>query len=61
MKPYRVLIFDWDGTLADSTAQIVQGVQNSFCRFGWPPPAEADIRTTIGLSLREALRRAARR
>ena len=57
MKPYRVLIFDWDGTLADSTAQIVQGVQNSFCRFGWPPPAEADIRATIGLSLREALRR----
>ena len=42
MKPYRVLIFDWDGTLADSTAQIVQGVQNFFHHFGWPPPAEAN-------------------
>lgn len=56
MKPYRVLIFDWDGTLADSTAQIVHGVQHSFLQFGWAPPSEADIRNIIGLSLHQALR-----
>lgn len=57
MKPYRVLIFDWDGTLADSTAQIVRGVQNSFLEYGWEPPSEAAVRDIIGLSLHDALRR----
>ncbi|OAM30890.1 phosphoglycolate phosphatase [Eikenella longinqua] len=57
MKPYRVLIFDWDGTLADSTAQIVSRVQTSFREFGRTPPGEAAIRDIIGLGLHDALRR----
>ncbi|MBH5329297.1 HAD-IA family hydrolase [Eikenella sp. S3360] len=57
MKPYRVLIFDWDGTLADSTAQIVSRVQTSFSEFGRTPPSETAIRDIIGLGLHDALRR----
>ena len=55
--PYQLLIFDWDGTLADSTAQIVAGVQTAFAEHRLPPPPEADIRHIIGLSLSEALHR----
>lgn len=56
-QDYRLLIFDWDGTLADSTAQIVSGVQTAFAEHGLPPPPEADVRHIIGLSLSEALQR----
>lgn len=56
-KPYQLLIFDWDGTLADSTAQIVEGVQNAFREHGLNQPPEEDIRQIIGLSLSEAITR----
>ena len=30
MKNFQAIIFDWDGTLADSTAHIVRSVQYAF-------------------------------
>ncbi|MDO4694322.1 MAG: HAD-IA family hydrolase [Eikenella sp.] len=54
-KPYQLLIFDWDGTLADSTAQIVDGVQSAFREHGLSEPADEDVRQIIGLSLSEAV------
>lgn len=58
MKPYSVVIFDWDGTLMDSTHSIVAAIQGA-CRdleLRVPTPAEASW--VIGLSLEPALRRA---
>ena len=55
MKTYRALIFDWDGTLADSTAHIVDAVQFAFQQNGLPPPSIDDARSIIGLSLENAM------
>ena len=54
-KPYKALIFDWDGTLADSTAQIVQSMQHAAQAAGFPAPSDHDVRQVIGLSLDKAL------
>lgn len=55
-QPYSLLIFDWDGTLADSTAQIVHNVQAAFGEYGQTPPSDTAIRSIIGLGLNEAIR-----
>lgn len=57
MRDYALLIFDWDGTVADSTAQIVAGVQQAFRTQQLPPPTAAAVREIIGLSLEEAINR----
>lgn len=54
-KPYKALIFDWDGTLADSTAQIVQSMQYAALALGLPEPDAHSARQVIGLSLENAL------
>ncbi len=55
MNKYRALIFDWDGTLADSTAQIVAAVQYAFIQTGLTPPDDAAAKSIIGLSLDAAM------
>ena len=50
-KPYKALIFDWDGTLADSTAQIVQSMQHAAQAAGFPAPSDDAVRQVIGLFL----------
>jgi phosphoglycolate phosphatase len=50
-KSYRLVIFDWDGTLADSMAQIVSCMRQTFEALGLPRPDEMLIRHTVGLSL----------
>jgi phosphoglycolate phosphatase len=54
---YRLLIFDWDGTLADSAAQIVGAMQAAILGLGLPPREDAAIRELIGLGLNEGLQR----
>jgi phosphoglycolate phosphatase len=56
---YRFVVFDWDGTLADSTAIIAAALQRACRDVGEPEPAEADARFVIGLGLADALRRVA--
>jgi len=47
----ELVIFDWDGTLMDSTARIVDCMQRAFRELGHAvPPAEA-VRELIGLEL----------
>ncbi|WP_231867746.1 HAD-IA family hydrolase [Snodgrassella sp. CFCC 13594] len=58
-KTYQALIFDWDGTLADSIGQIVDAMYYAHQQVGlpdWNPHAAHQV---IGLNLREALRRTA--
>jgi phosphoglycolate phosphatase len=58
MKPYSVVIFDWDGTLMDSTHSIVSAIQGACRDLELPEPTSAQASWVIGLSLESALRRA---
>ena len=54
-SPFRLIVFDWDGTLLDSIASIVGCAQATFERLGLPRASESAIRGTIGMGLREAV------
>lgn len=56
MKPYSLLIFDWDGTLMDSAAHITQCMRNAIQLVGAEPRTDQEIRHIIGLGLDEAIR-----
>lgn len=48
-------IFDWDGTLCDSTPKIVRCMQMAVKRVGLPILEDAEIMNIIGLGLPEAI------
>ncbi|WP_375402687.1 HAD-IA family hydrolase [uncultured Sphingomonas sp.] len=52
----RLAIFDCDGTLVDSQANICRAMEEAFARHGVEPPPRAAIRRIVGLSLVEAVR-----
>jgi phosphoglycolate phosphatase len=54
-KRYELLIFDWDGTLMDSAAHIVESIQNACADLDIPVPVARDCRQIIGLGLTQAL------
>ena len=54
-KPYELLIFDWDGTLADSIGRIVEAMNAAAERAGEAPSPEAAVKGIIGLALGEAI------
>ena len=49
--PPKLIIFDWDGTLADTTAPIIATMQAAFEEHGLDSPAADEIRPFIGYSL----------
>lgn len=53
---YKTLIFDFDGTLANTTTGIVRVYQETFRQMGFPVPDEELIKGTIGLVLKESLK-----
>ena len=53
---YKLLVFDWDGTLMDSEAHIVQCMRGAIGDAGLPAVADAAMRNIIGLGMDEALR-----
>lgn len=55
LSEYKLLIFDWDGTLADSIGRIVTAMQVAAKRAGRPERDEESIRGIIGLGLPEAI------
>ena len=55
---YPFVIFDWDGTLADSTAVIKRVLQRSAEDLGYPIPTDAQASFIIGMGLRPALEHA---
>lgn len=55
MSPYRLVVFDWDGTLMDSADQIVHCMQRGAEEAGMPVCSPEAIRHIIGLALPEAL------
>lgn len=54
---FKLLIFDWDGTLADSAAMIVGAMQSAIHGLQLPPRPDSAIRELIGLGLNEGLQR----
>jgi phosphoglycolate phosphatase len=58
-KRFELLVFDWDGTLFDSTGAIVRALQASCRDVGLPEPSDERASHVIGLGLSEALRHAA--
>ena len=54
---YSLLIFDWDGTLMDSSARIVRCMQLAAEVVGLPPADDSVVRNMIGLSLEITVKR----
>lgn len=54
-NPFRLLVFDWDGTLMDSIGTIVSCTQATIASLGLGELPDARIRDTIGLGLRETI------
>jgi phosphoglycolate phosphatase len=48
---YELVIFDWDGTLMDSTQVIASSLQAACGDIGIPVPTEREARFVIGLGL----------
>jgi phosphoglycolate phosphatase len=59
VKQFDLIVFDWDGTLFDSTALIVRCIQNACADVGAPTPSDNDAAYVIGLGLQDALRHVA--
>jgi len=52
---YKAIVFDWDGTLADSTACIVESMQCAAEECKLPYRSEYEVKQIIGLGLPEAI------
>lgn len=55
MKPYELIIFDWDGTLMDSANKIVRCFEKAVADVGVEYPGDDEVRNIIGLGLKESL------
>lgn len=54
-RNFDLIVFDWDGTLMDSTALIVASIQAACADVGVPVPAREVASHVIGLSLAAAM------
>jgi len=52
---FELVVFDWDGTLVDSTAAIVDAIRMSAADLGLPVPSRQQASHVIGLGLLEAI------
>ncbi|WP_295992099.1 HAD-IIIA family hydrolase [Rugamonas sp.] len=57
-KQFDLIVFDWDGTLMDSTSTIVKCIQASARDLGLPVPRDDVASYVIGLGLPEAMQAA---
>ena len=55
MAAYKLIIFDWDGTLMDSIARIVSSMQNAASSCQLDIPTDSQVKEIIGLSLPKAM------
>jgi phosphoglycolate phosphatase len=51
MSAYDLIVFDWDGTLMDSTGLIARSLQRACADVGLAVPTDSDARFVIGLGL----------
>jgi len=55
-RRFRLIVFDWDGTLSDSTIIIAEAIQNACRDLGEPVPDAWSARFVIGLGLADAMK-----
>jgi phosphoglycolate phosphatase len=55
IRRFDLIVFDWDGTLFDSTGLIVRCIQAACADLGLAVPSDADAAYVIGLGLHDAL------
>lgn len=55
MKQFDLVVWDWDGTIADSTGMITQALIKAAEEAGLPELSEVRARSIIGLGLRESI------
>ncbi len=58
-RRFDLIVFDWDGTLFDSTALITRSIQAACADLGVPVPSDTQASWVIGMGLVEALQHAA--
>jgi len=58
-RQFDLIVFDWDGTLFDSTALIARCIQGACADLGVTVPSDAQASYVIGMGLIEALQHAA--
>ncbi|MEP6656521.1 MAG: HAD-IA family hydrolase [Betaproteobacteria bacterium] len=58
-RRFELIVWDWDGTLADSTAIIAASLQNACAAMGIAIPSAGAARHVIGLGLADALQHVA--
>jgi phosphoglycolate phosphatase len=56
---YDLVVFDWDGTLMDSTRVISKSLQSACADVGITVPSDSDALFVIGLGLEDTLRHVA--
>ena len=54
-KPFEMYVFDWDGTLMDTTRLIMQGYQHASKALGFPVPSDELVLSTIGLNRSDSI------
>lgn len=52
---YELVVFDWDGTVMDTTALIALGIQHAAKEMGYTVPTYEAALSVIGLDWRSAL------
>lgn len=55
MTDFQLVVFDWDGTLMDSTGHIVFCMRQAIASLNFPPLTDTQISHIIGLGLPEAV------
>lgn len=55
-RRFDLIVFDWDGTLVDSTTLIGEALQHACGDLGLPVPDDAAARYVIGLGLADAMK-----
>ncbi len=59
MSRYELLVFDWDGTIMDSTGLIARCIQDACRDMGLPVPSDEQARWVIGLGASQSVRHVA--
>ena len=57
-QPVTTLLFDFDGTLADTTRTILKAMSLTIVELGLPLPPETQMKSGIGLPLRACIQKA---
>ena len=57
VQPFRLVVFDLDGTLVDSQAVITEAMGLAFADLGLAPPVAGSVKRVVGLRLEEAIAR----